>query len=266
MLLRTASASSISERSGSTPRAASLTFTPSLTLTLTLTLFPPPPTQLPQPPPPPSPLTLTLTLTPKVRARPARRARAASRPVDAQQRQARRRPVRRERSVSSRRGHERSVSSRRGHERWSARRGHERSRTSCVRRAGGDGGGEGALTAARSLGVARAAAFARRLLVGYSGGLLSSTRYDGYSSATRVMSRRVISDGYSSGETYVCSLGAPLLFTAPHGLKLKKGTGPCQSARNHARAVHERARAEAVGQVRRALLVRLHLHLSPHLA
>lgn len=42
-------------------------------------------------------------------------------------------------------------------------------------------------------------------------------------------------DGYSSRESYVCSLGAPLLFTAPHGLKLIKGVGPSQSARNHAR-------------------------------
>ena len=44
------------------------------------------------------------------------------------------------------------------------------------------------------------------------------------------------SDGYSTPtEPYVCSLSAPVLFTAPHGLKLKRGTGPRQSARNHAR-------------------------------
>ena len=33
----------------------------------------------------------------------------------------------------------------------------------------------------------------------------------------------------------MCSLGAPVLFTAPHGLKLKQGVGVKQSARNHAR-------------------------------
>lgn len=43
-------------------------------------------------------------------------------------------------------------------------------------------------------------------------------------------------DGYSTPtEPYVCSLSAPVLFTAPHGLKLKRGIGPRQSARNHAR-------------------------------
>ena len=46
---------------------------------------------------------------------------------------------------------------------------------------------------------------------------------------------RAADDGYSSVAPYVCSLGAPLLFTAPHGLKLTKGAGPAQSARNHAR-------------------------------
>jgi hypothetical protein len=50
------------------------------------------------------------------------------------------------------------------------------------------------------------------------------------------------SDGYSTptdSEPYVCSLSAPVLFTgtasAPHGLKLKRGIGPRQSARNHVR-------------------------------
>ena len=42
-------------------------------------------------------------------------------------------------------------------------------------------------------------------------------------------------DGYSSSAPYVCQLGAPLLFTAPHGLKLRKGIGHEQSARSHAR-------------------------------
>jgi len=47
--------------------------------------------------------------------------------------------------------------------------------------------------------------------------------------------QRATTDCYSSTEAYVCGLSAPILFTAPHGLKLKKGSGVAQSARHHAR-------------------------------
>ena len=61
----------------------------------------------------------------------------------------------------------------------------------------------------------------------------ASTGVSRVGTSTRVLSASA--DGYSSPETYVCALGAPVLFTAPHGLKMIRGVGPRQSARNHAR-------------------------------
>ena len=101
-----------------------------------------------------------------------------------------------------------------------------------------DSGRRGAVQFGHSTSAATQKLRAARLAATAVANARSAPPEPRYASSTRASATRApppSSDGYSSSESYVCSLGAPLLFTAPHGLKLKRGTGPSQSARNHAR-------------------------------